>query len=74
MYIYSLVKSYLDYGIIVIWVTEFAINVITDGDYKRIPSNLKKLVTTQNKIVKAICRKPKFKKNTKIFTKSAPYI
>lgn len=68
---HSLVESYLNYGI-VIWASEFAKNIMTDRDYNRIPTNLKKIVTTQNKIVRAICRKPKFNKKTKTYTKSAP--
>ena len=68
---HSLVEPYLNYGI-VIWASEFAKNIMTEGNYNRIPSNLKKLVVTQNKIVRAMCRKPKFNKKTKEFTKSAP--
>ena len=68
---HSLVESHLNYGII-IWASEFAKNIMTDRNYSLKPSNLKKLITTQNKIVRAICRKPKFNKNTKEYTRSAP--
>ena len=47
-------------------------NIMKEADYNRIPNNLKKLVTTQNKIIRAKCRKPKFNKETNTFTNSAP--
>lgn len=68
---HSLVESYLNYGIL-IWASEFSKNLMTDTNYDRIPCNLKKIISVQNKIIRAICRKPKFDKNTQTYTKSTP--
>ena len=68
---HSLVESHLNYGII-IWGSEYAKNLLTDADYKRVPENLKSIITSQNKIIRAIFRKPKFDKKTKTYTETEP--
>ena len=61
---HSLVESHLSYGIL-IWCAEYAKNIMTDANYDRVPITLKHLVKTQNKIIRAIFRKPNYNKTTK---------
>ena len=64
---HSLVESYLSYGIL-IWCSDYAKNLMVDSNYDRIPDALKQLCKTQNKIIRAIFRKPNYNKITKTNT------
>ena len=68
---YSLVEFHLSYGI-TMWGSEFAKNLMTDANYDRVPDSLKKIITVQNKIVRAILRKPKYDKVNQAYTEMSP--
>ena len=68
---HSLVESHLNYGI-TIWGSEYAKNLTTNTDYNRVPNNLKNINTTQNKVIRAMLRKPKYNKKTKEYTHMLP--
>ena len=64
---HSLVESHLNYGI-VLWCSEFSKTLTTDSNESQIPSVLKSIITVQNKIIRAIFRKPKFDKKQKTYS------
>ena len=68
---HSLIESHINYGII-IWCSEYAKNLLTDADYNRIPDCFKSVITAQNKVVRAIFRKPKYDRNQKQYTRTSP--
>ena len=68
---HSLVEFHLSYGI-TMWGSEFSKNLMTDANYDRIPDSLKNLITVQNKIVRAILRKPKYDKVNHAYTRMSP--
>ena len=68
---HSLVESHINYGII-IWCSEYSKNMLTDSMYNRIPEVLKSIITAQNKIIRAIFRKPKYDRVTHEYTKMTP--
>ena len=61
---HSLVESQLNYGIL-IWASNISKNIF--GTYKKghVPNNLKVVKKSQNKVIRAIFRKPKYDKKTK---------
>ena len=66
--IYSgLVESHLSYGILV-WAATPSRNLTTNLGIDHTPSSLKAIATAQNKIVRAIVRKPKYNKNEGTYT------
>ncbi len=68
---HSLVESHLNYSNI-IWCSDLAKNLLLDGNTDRIPAALKPLITAQNKIIRAIFRKPKYDKKSKLHTEMTP--
>ena len=67
----SLVESHLSYGIVV-WGAHMARNITGGFEADHIPSNLKQLYYTQNKIIRAIVRKPKHDKQNNTYTSMSP--
>ena len=67
----SLVESHLSYGIVV-WGAHLARNITGVFEADHIPSNLKQLYYTQNKIIRAIVRKPKHDKQNNTYTSMSP--
>ena len=67
----SLVESHLNYGILT-WGSTFARNITGSFDIDHIPINLQQLVYTQNKVIRAIFRKPKYDKIQKTHTSMSP--
>ena len=68
---YSMVESHLNYGILV-WGSNFSKKILGKYDSTYIPTNLKNLNKTLNKILRAIFRKPKYDKVQKVNTPSNP--
>ena len=68
---HSLVESHLNYGNI-IWCSDASKKLMIDANLSSIPSSLKNLVATQNKIIRAIFRKPKFDKKENKYTSMNP--
>ena len=68
---YSLVQSHLNYGIL-IWGSSLSKNVVGKYELNHIPANLKNVNTVINKIIRAIARKPKYDKTTRLNTPSKP--
>ncbi len=69
---FVLVESHINYGILT-WASVFS-KCINNKDYGEdyIPMNLLQLVRTQNKIIRAIFRKPKFDKKTQTHVSVTP--
>ena len=63
---HALVESHLNYGILV-WGSVIA-KYLTSLDFTHIPDSLKQLAYTQNKIIRAIFRKPKFNKDSQTYS------
>ncbi len=71
MVYHGLVESYLNYGITT-WGSSFAKNLTGMYSLDHVPENLKFLVTTQNKIIRAIFRKPRYDKKENMHTSMSP--
>ena len=71
MIYHSLVESHLNYAIVA-WGSHFARNILGTFDTDHIPEVLKQLSYTQNKVIRAIFRKPKLNKSTKMYTSNSP--
>ena len=71
MIYHSLVESHLNYAICV-WGSHFARNIIGTFELDHIPEVLKQLSATQNKIIRAVFRKPKFDKVNQTYTRNSP--
>ncbi len=67
----SMVESHLNYGILT-WGSTFARNITGSLDIDHIPINLQQLLYTQNKVIRAIFRKPKYDKLHKTYTSMSP--
>ena len=67
----SMVESHLNYGILT-WASNLAKNITGQYDLDHTPENLKLLCTAQNKIIRAIVRKPKYDRVNKIHTSMSP--
>ena len=63
----GLVESHLSYGIL-IWAATLSRNLTTNLGIDHRPSSLKAITTAQNKIVRAIVRKPKYNKDEGTYT------
>ena len=70
---HSLVASYLNYGIL-IWGSHLSKNLVGRFPLNHVPSQLSRLNTAHNKIVRAITCSKKFDKKTKIITHTAPLL
>ena len=57
-----------------IWCSDVAEKLMTDASQISIPTSLKILCATQNKIIRVILRKPKFNKREKKYTSMIPYM
>ena len=70
---HALVESHLNYGIL-LYASNLGKNVTNaySNNVKYIPSNLKPLVVTQNKILRAIFQVSKYDKNSKKYTEMLP--
>ena len=68
---YSLVESHLNYGILM-WGSTIARNISGTFELDHIPDNLQQLTYTQNKVIRAIFRKPKYDKSSKLYTSMSP--
>ncbi len=68
---HSLVESHLNYGILM-WASTLSRNLVGTFDMDHIPDNLKHLMYTQNKIIRAIFRKPKYDKELNVYTSMSP--
>ena len=64
---HALVESHLNYGILA-WGAPLAKNIVSNANSDHIPQNLKLLSSTQNKVLRAIFRKPKYDKITHSYT------
>ena len=71
MIYHSLIESHLNYAI-TIWGSHFARNIAGIFEIDHIPENLKHLCNVQNKIIRAIFRKPKFDKISQTYTRNTP--
>ena len=71
MVYHSLVESHLNYAITT-WGSHFARNITGLFDLDHTPEIMKPLCTAQNKILRAIFRKPKFDKTSQTYTRTAP--
>ena len=71
MIYHAFVESHLNYAIVT-WGSAFAKNLTTLDNSTLIPEGLKQLVYTQNKVIRAIFRKPKYDKNTQTYTSNTP--
>ena len=70
--IYSgLVEAHLNYGIVT-WASAFAPNISSTQIKDHLPSCLGTMVKTQNKVIRAIFRKPNYDKDTKTNTRVTP--
>ena len=68
---HSLVESYINYGNI-IYCSELSKNLCLEHDINHIPLTLRPIATSQNKIIRAIFRKPKYDKKNKVHTSMSP--
>ena len=68
---HSLVESHLNYGLLV-WGSNFCKKVCNDVSANYTPANIKPIKKAQNKIIRAIFRKPKFNKYTRTNTDMSP--
>ena len=69
---HALVESHLNYGIL-LYASNFHNNVSDfTTNIRSTPSNLKQLAFTQNKIIRAILRIPKYDKHNKIYNSTSP--
>ena len=59
----GLVEAHLNYGIVT-WASEFAKNISSNGIRDSVPSSLVKIVKVQNKVLRAIYRKPNYDRKT----------
>ena len=64
---FSLVESHLSYGILA-WGSNFSRKIYGDFSSTYIPPNLKPIKKVQNKIIRAIFRKPKLDKRSQTYT------
>ena len=70
--IYSgLVEAHLNYGIVT-WASEFATNISSTNVLEHVPDSLQKIVKAQNKVIRAIFRRPNYDKKTKSHTRVTP--
>ncbi len=67
----GLVESHLNYGIVT-WASSFGKNISSTHIDELIPVNLTEIVKTQNKILRAIFRKPKYDRKNQIHTSVTP--
>ncbi len=67
----GLVEAHLNYGIVT-WASAFAKNITSTKIADQIPSCLQKIVKIQNKILRAIFRKPKYDKDARVHTSVTP--
>ena len=59
----GLVEAHLNYGIVT-WASELAKNISSNEIKESIPSSLAKIVKVQNKVIRAIYRKPNYDRKT----------
>ena len=59
----GLVEAHLNYGIVT-WASGFATNISSNNILDHVPESLQKIVKTQNKVIRAIFRKPNYDKNS----------
>ena len=59
----GLVEAHLNYGIVT-WASELAKNITSNGINSKTPKSLDKIVKAQNKVLRAIYRKPNYDKTT----------
>ena len=71
MIYHSLVESHLNYAIVA-WGSHFARNIVVSYSIDHVPEILKQLSYTQNKIIRAVFRKPKFDKSKQEYTSNSP--
>ena len=70
--IYSgLVEAHLNYGIVT-WASSLATNISSTHIRDHVPNCMQNIVRIQNKIVRAIFRKPKYDKTSKMHTSVTP--
>ena len=67
----GLVEAHLNYGIVT-WASAFAKNITSTHASDHIPKSLQYIAKTQNKVIRAIFRKPNYDKNTKTPTSVTP--
>ena len=68
---HAFVESHLNYGILA-WGAPFAKNLLVNSEVDHVPTSLKPLNNTQNKVIRAIFRKPKYDKITRSYTSNTP--
>ncbi len=71
MIYHGLVESHINYGIAT-WGSSLAKNLTGMYSLDHVPEDLRSLVTTQNKVVRAIFRKPRYDKKKKTHTSMTP--
>ena len=71
MIYHSLIESHLNYAISS-WGSHFARNIKGKFELDHIPKILRQLSSTQNKIIRAVFRKPKFDKVSQTYTSNSP--
>ena len=57
----GLVEAHLNYGIVT-WASGFATNISSTNVLDNVPASLQKIVTIQNKVIRAIFRRPNYDK------------
>lgn len=67
----GLVEAHLNYGIVT-WASGFATNISSSNILDHVPESLQKIVKIQNKVIRAIFRKPNYDKNSKTHTRVTP--
>ena len=68
---HSLVESHLNYTIVT-WTSSFSRNFTDLFISEHIPDGLKAIKSTQNKVMRAIFRKPRFDKSLQSYTSNTP--
>ena len=67
----GLVEAHLNYGI-VMWASVFAKNISSINIQDHVPDSLQKIVKTQNKVIRAMFRKPNYDREAKAYTRVTP--
>ena len=67
----GLVEAHLNYGIVT-WASGFAANINSTNIVDHVPDSLQKIVKAQNKVIRAIFRRPNYDKMTKTHTRVTP--
>ena len=71
MIYHSLVESHLNYAIVT-WASSFSKNLSELSSSEHIPEGLKSIQSVQNKVIRAIFRKPRFNKSLQMYTSNTP--